>query len=126
MKNIYFKIAIGIISFGLFFIIDSTFLTETNSILWYLLCFLLPVIIFNKKLLTSWFVLYILYILSNVYIKIIPYHINPYKVCGLDILCGDERFLNYFLIYFFAVVVLCLIQLKIFIQRKFLDKPQKN
>jgi len=119
MKNIYIKIAVGIASFGLFFIVDPKFLTETNSIFWYLLCFLLPIILFSKKILTSWVILYILYILSNIYIKFVPSISNNscWSFCG-----GETRPLTFFMCYFAVVLVLALLQLRHFVQKKIAEK----
>ncbi len=123
MKNIYLKISIAVASFGLFFIVDPTFLSETSSIFWYLVCFLLPIIIFSKKILSSWVVLYVLYVLSNIYIKFIPPTSNNscWSFCG-----GESRPLTYFMIYFSILVILVLLQLRQFVQRKIAEKEFKS
>jgi hypothetical protein len=123
MKKFYYKVTVGVISFGLFFIVDPSFLTALNSILWYLICFLLPIFLFRHIVIKIWMILYGFYILSNIYIKLVPPTFNGscWSFCG-----GDSRKETMFIIYFIGLIILTIWQLVSFINKRNLEKDKKS
>ncbi len=127
MKTIYLKVVTGLVCLCFFYFVDKNIFSDINSLYFFGLVVILPVILFSNKIFKTWLAVYLLYVLSNIYIKLVLYHVNPGKVCGMDLLCGgDERPLNFLLIYFGIVFILALLQLRHFVQKKMAEKELKT
>jgi hypothetical protein len=125
MKKFYFKVIIGVISLGLVFFIDPSFLSDINMLLACLALFLLPVIFFNGKRLNIWIITYVVLGISIFYTKITAFSFDP-DSCG-EILCGaDDRPLVFLLIYIGILILLAIWQLVSFINKRNLERNKKS
>ncbi len=123
MKNIYLKIIAAVISLGLFYFVDKLIFSDIYSLQFFGIFVVLPIILFREKIFKAWIIGYLLYVISNIYIKFVPPTSSNscWSFCG-----GESRDETFFMVYFGLLFILGLLQLRVFVQRKIVEKELKS
>ncbi len=114
--NYAFIFILLVVTFCFEIYIDPRFLSSVFDVGMTVLFFVVPVLIFRNKIFKVWLVMYVIYFISNIYIKIIPP--NPNHPCE-GILCGvDSRPGTIYFSYIVILIMLAMWQLVSFIQKR--------